>query len=49
MRFDETKEALPRDETLWMASHRDCNLLIAWMGLLCQHGGAMLFGESEVF
>jgi len=25
----EGEEALPRDETLWMASYRDCILLIA--------------------
>ena len=27
------KEALPRDEALWMASHRDSNLLMALDGL----------------
>jgi len=30
------REALPRDETLWIASHRDSPLFITQKGGLCQ-------------
>ena len=32
----EKREALPRDGTLWIASHRDSSLSITQEGSLCQ-------------